>query len=174
MDQHADDYLVRLDRPDPGATDHATPKGPSWDHRRLRQLRRRAIVLAVVLVAVLAREPILEVAGGLVDDVVEDVTTVEEGLGGAVNALDRIYEERGSYEATLGELQTFGPKVDWMGEIRPELCFGGQAVVVVAHGEARYSRLLLQSEDWGQLPGEHGCPTSFANPHPWAAPAEAG
>lgn len=131
-------------------------------------------MLAVVLVAILAREPILDAAGGVVDDVVEDVTTVEEGLGGAVNALDGIYEEQGTYEATLGELQTFGPKVDWMSEIRPELCFGGQAVVVVAHGDVRYSRLLVQGEDWGQLPGEHECPTSFANPHPWTAPAETG
>ncbi len=174
MDQHGDDYLVRLDRPDPGAVGSATPKEPSWNRRRLRRLRRRAIVLAVVLMAILARDPILDVAGGLVDDVVEDVTTVEEGLGGAVHALDRIYEERDTYEATLGELQTFGPKVDWMGEIRPELCFGGQAVVVVAHGDARYSRLLVQGEDWGQLPGEHGCPSGFANPHPWTGPEESG
>lgn len=128
------------------------------------------MVLAVILVAVLAREPILGFAEGLVDDLVEDVTTVEEGLGGAVEALDGIYEERDTYEATLGELQTFAPKVDWMGEIRPQLCFGGQAVVVVAHGEARYSRLLVQGEDWGQLPGEHECPSSFTNPHPWTAP----
>ncbi len=174
MDERADDYLVRLDRPDPGAVGSTTPKEPSWQHRRLRRWRRRAMVLTVVLVAILARDRILDVTGSLVDSVVEDVTTVEEGLGGAVDALDRIYEERDTYEATLSELQTFGPKVDWMGEIRPQVCAAGQAVVVVSHGETRYSRLLVQGEDWGQIPGEHGCPRSFANPHPWTVPGESG
>lgn len=164
-----DDFVVRLDRPDPGAVEPRAQE-PPWDRRRRRRLRRRAVLLTLVLAAVLAREPIMAFAESVFDDVVRDVTAVEEGLGGAAQALNHVYDERGSYEATLQEMQTFGPKVDWLDDISTRTCFGGQAVVVVSDSGTPYSRLLVRGEDWGQVVGERECPRNLTDPRPWTGP----
>lgn len=171
QDARHDEYVVRLNRPVPDAAETTPRTEPPWARRGRRRLRRRLVVLAVLVVAFFAREPIIGFAQDLFDGVVEEVTAVEEGMGGAVRALDRVYEERGTYEASLTDLQTLGPQVDWTGEIEIRLCFGGQAVVVVSHGDTAFSRLLVQGDDWGQLVGERSCPKSLTDPHPWTAPS---
>lgn len=165
-----DDFVVRLDRPDRGA-DEARPNEAPWDRRRHRRLRRRVVVLVLLLLAVLAREPIMGLAEGVFEHLVDDVTAVEDGLSGATRALNHVYEERGSYEATLQELQTFGPKVDWLDEIRTRTCLGGQAVVVVGDVGTPYSRLLVRGADWGQVVGDRECPRNLSDPRPWPGPS---
>ncbi len=104
-------------------------------------------------------------------DWVKGVTGLDDTdptMRGATEAFDDVWEARGSYTATRDELKVRQSEIDWTSDLNWRECSGGQAVVIVVDtARGTRSRLLLEGESHGDVPGDVACPTDFAEPAPW-------
>lgn len=89
-------------------------------------------------------------------------------LRGATETFDEVWDARGNYAATAEELEVREPEIDWSSDLDWRECSGGGAVVIVVDtARGTRSRLLVEGESLGDVPGDVACPTDFADPAPW-------
>ena len=99
---------------------------------------------------------------GLVDDAVTD-----PGLKRASTYYNEQYAQLGEYPALTEEQVRDDPNAGWGIGVEVEWCSRRAIVIRTLTGRGTISRLLLDGEDLGDVPGQQVCPGDYTNPLPW-------
>jgi hypothetical protein len=154
--------------------DHGRP-APARRHRRRAYFQIRPLPLIGVLLlgwllwaattpgGIDARlHGISETLQGLLDD-----ATTDPGLKRAARYYNDQYAQLGSYPMLSDEQIRDDPNAGWGIGVDVEWCSRDAIVISSLTGRGTISRLLLDGEDLGDVPGKQACPTDYSAPLPW-------
>jgi hypothetical protein len=93
--------------------------------------------------------------------------TTDPGLKRASNYYNEQYVQVGSYPALTDDQIRDDPNAGWGIGVDVEWCSRRAIVIRSLTGRGTISRLLLDGQDLGDVPGQQACPADYTNPDPW-------